>query len=565
MTFTTGLSIVVVTLIGFLFLEVAAVPLPMDGGWGHASHRTVVDHQSSSKKARTPRITRPRDRDIDLATQSGFHTSRLVAPASEVHSWNHESSSSMARQRPEKIKTRRSKAAQQFLDGYAERNAGGPTLQEFASIQEGVEEEGVQHQYARNTMHDQDVAISSMYSQSGAFTQSGQATPLYYDNSTYVDGPQYGNHDENLRYYTSPYDAQGNYVQPEQLYNDDPTGQTYDDVIDFSFLPSDEEEEDPEHGLQYLNIGSSSSPQTKKKRTPNNEAVAQFFNSRQHRAESSYPSDIFNVNGSHHSYFRGNWEPITSVQNKHLHHHGYEDLERHDVDIGVKWSDPNELIFGRMHRQHQDYITELIADKRGFLPKSIKEGLAVTLTPLQAQDFMSGDPARVEAATQLLYPVARHYRAAQNWSRYLNDDEKRTVILKLVEATGQDRDIVRNILLHSDLDPAVAKFMLTVSVEQCRSLAEQYKLFRVKAADQPWRSGLSKDEVMLLYKKLEDAGMGKSSFYKYLKRHNIEGIGQRLLYGSEEEFHMILRFFRGKGTRPLMEPGLSPRAYSKKM
>ncbi|UZJ50921.1 hypothetical protein CBS101457_000241 [Exobasidium rhododendri] len=93
--------------------------------------------------------------------------------------------------------------------------------------------------------------------------------------------------------------------------------------------------------------------------------------------------------------------------------------------------------------------------RRGLLDSTVKPVLQAQLTARIERYLLSKKPARVDQALQVLFPLKPHTKLPM-WSKGMPEEASEYLVQRVVHATGDSADVVRNSFLRLRLEPDLA-------------------------------------------------------------------------------------------------------------
>ncbi|UZJ50847.1 hypothetical protein CBS101457_000167 [Exobasidium rhododendri] len=125
------------------------------------------------------------------------------------------------------------------------------------------------------------------------------------------------------------------------------------------------------------------------------------------------------------------------------------------------------------------------------------------------------------------------------------------VIQKFAEATLQNGDILRDLFIKRLVQPDLALRILCATPEECRAIAQEYKLYiRNKSSQAPWQVGCSTIQRRAIMQRLRLANIENDDIrrYKLLEQHNVpQGYGLKLIQAKDEKFARMMETLLGDG------------------
>ncbi|UZJ53692.1 hypothetical protein CBS101457_003012 [Exobasidium rhododendri] len=315
---------------------------------------------------------------------------------------------------------------------------------------------------------------------------------------------------------------------------------------------------------QYHSQNAPSQAESSSQYTPNVPVYHDFFTQqpegiaiRRQRASSHGSHEMdYNVSDFHRGLQQ---DPAIGA---YYHHHQDEAQQewehpQHVVADGEAHHEPHEpLIWSKRNTQTKADLVEIVSKERCLRNEDVRAVLKDNLTKLLAKRLKSRDPAVVTSTINYLFPITDANQVPV-WMNSLSERGSGDLVQRMMDITGQRRDLVRNAFLRAQLQPGVAAQLLWSDDDTKAHYAKQIGLLPPHSekddsgnwerylhdiTEHPWQYGLNQRERdRVVYAVVGGLKTDSELAMAALCKPNVwPGFGRALLDGDHETCAALL-------------------------
>ncbi|UZJ50765.1 hypothetical protein CBS101457_000085 [Exobasidium rhododendri] len=217
---------------------------------------------------------------------------------------------------------------------------------------------------------------------------------------------------------------------------------------------------------------------------------------------------------------------------------------------------PNLSVYLALSDELRQIVVERVLQLRPLVPKIVRYELTGHLLPRWARDILGNNEDRIFAAVDKLFPDSdRHHKRFTSWMMGYDSFQRKEVIRRLVMATLQSVETLREHIYKNGLHPRAAAEILNASyLEEVQVIARRYGLpVDVDQGRRPWSRGLGILQSKALRQRMTKYGVKSDrARFEFLAKAKIPmGYGLAMLRASDEQFKSIMDILASSSRAPL--------------
>ncbi|UZJ50888.1 hypothetical protein CBS101457_000208 [Exobasidium rhododendri] len=217
-----------------------------------------------------------------------------------------------------------------------------------------------------------------------------------------------------------------------------------------------------------------------------------------------------------------------------------------DAAIRAPYSN-DDLVYHLLTEDQRVSIIDRVHQIRPWLHDRIQARLKNFMKADYALRLLSAEETVVEAAIEEWFPDNRIRKGRFPWMTGFTPLQRRLIIQKFADATGQRTDYLRDLILENHAGPDLASQIYHATMDGCREIATTCNfLTRENARQRVWQNGVSHIQKLAIEDRLmRYGGLDRAKIWEILGKPSVpSGYGIAILRADDLQFRHILRWFR---------------------